>query len=81
MLTTAALAALAGFGAIGTGIGIPLFRWLHGGHPDPMAVVFSVWGSGAPPRRPPRGGEKISQLRLLETRAARPPVETERKAA
>jgi hypothetical protein len=96
-LWTAAIAGLAGFGAIGTGIGIPLFQWLHGGHPDPMIVVFSIWGffalmgcaaslyvyfqSGRPPSRPPHGGEKVVQLRLLETRAALPRVEREQKAA
>ncbi len=73
-LTTAAIAALAGFGGVGTGIGLPLYQWLHGGHPDPMVVVFSAWGFFA------LMGSAASLY--VYARSAKPPVvESERKAA
>ena len=97
-VVTAALAAVAGFGTIGASIGWPLYQRLQGAHPDPVLVVCGTWAflvlmvsaatiyvclrRGSPPRRPPRGGEKVVYLCLLETtHTAFPPVEGEREAA
>jgi hypothetical protein len=66
------------------------------GHPNSTFFFFSLWGlaalagaaanvvvylqSGDPPPRPPRGGQKVTPLRVLESR--RPPSnESDRKAA
>ncbi len=95
-LHLAAFAALGGFGAIGTSVVVTVMSW-RGGHPHTTFFFFSLWGlaalagaaanivvyfqSGDPPPRPPRGGQKVAPLRLLETRPAPQTVEQERKAA
>lgn len=96
-LHLAAFAALGGFGAIGTSVVATVATW-HDGHPNTTFLFFSLWGiaalagvvanvvvyfqSGDPPEKPPRGGQKVTPLRLLETRPAPQSVtEREQKAA
>ena len=95
-LHLAAFAGLGGLLAIGTSIVATVLSW-RGGHPHTTFFFFSLWGlaaiagavanvmvyfqSGDPPPKPPRGGQKVTPLRLLETRPAPQPVEQERKAA
>jgi len=95
-LQLAAFAALGGFGAIGTSIFTVVISW-HAGHPNSTFFFFSLWGlaalagaaanvfvyfqSGDPPPKPPRGGQKIVQLRSLEAASSSVVVEQERKAA
>lgn len=94
-LRLAVFAALGGLGAIGTSVVATVVSWRNG-HPGSTFFFFSLWGlaalagaaanvvvyfqSGDPPEKPPRGGQKVVALRLLETRPA-PAVDNERKAA
>lgn len=90
-------AGVGGLGAIAASIVATVLTW-RGGHPNTTFFFFSLWGiaalagaaanvvvyfqSGDPPDKPPRGGEKVTPIRVLETRpAAQPIVERERKAA
>ncbi len=96
-LQIAAFAAFGGFGAIGVSIYATVATW-RGGHPNTTFFFFGLWGiaalcgavanvvvyrqSGEPPPKKPGGGQRAPQLRLLEGRAAAPPVpENERRAA
>jgi hypothetical protein len=97
-LLLATIAAIGGVLSIATSIGLPFYAWAHGGHPQPTYVLFSAWGmaalagcaaniyvyfqSGPPPGKPPRGGQRVTQLRALEARAKPTPIaEQERRAA
>ncbi len=96
-LHLALCAGLGGFGAIGASVVATVVSW-HNGRPSTTFLFFSLWGiaalagavanvvvyfqSGDPPEKPPRGGQKVTPLRLLESK--RPPqtsVDVERKAA
>jgi len=95
-LYLACVAALGGFGAIAASVIATAFTW-HKGHPNTAFLFFSLWGlaalagavanimvyfqTGDPPSKPPRGGQRITPLRLLETRPVHKPAEQERKAA
>ncbi|GAC1310138.1 MAG: hypothetical protein NVS2B3_08720 [Vulcanimicrobiaceae bacterium] len=97
-LHLAAFAGLGGLGAIATSIVATVLTWRLG-HPTTTFFFFSLWGiaalagaaanivvyfqSGDPPEKPPRGGQKVTPLRLLETRPSAPAAvaEPERKAA
>jgi hypothetical protein len=95
-LRLAAFAGAGGLGAIGTSIVATVVTW-KGGHPNTTFFFFSLWGlaalagaaanvmvyfqSGDPPPKPPRGGNKVIPLRLLERPAAPQRTEQERKAA
>ena len=93
----AAFAGLGGLGAIGTSIVATVATW-HDGHPNTTFFFFSLWGiaalagaaanvmvyfqSGDPPEKPPRGGQKVTPIRILDARPSQAPVvERERKAA
>jgi hypothetical protein len=94
-LQLAAFAAAGGVMSILTSVVATIVTWRHG-HPNSTFFFFSLWGlvalvgavanvvvyyqSGNPPPKPPRGGQKVTQLRLLETRPATV-VENDRKAA
>jgi hypothetical protein len=94
-LVTAAFAALAGVGmlavaAYGYHVGVlaPLtlgdfFAWAGIALMGAWANLIVYFQSGNAPKKPPRGGQKIPQARVLEMRGRRPPqvVEPERKAA
>jgi hypothetical protein len=93
-LRLAAFAGVGGLGAIVTSIVATVATW-HAGHPNSTFFFFSLWGiaalagaaanvavyfqSGDPPPRPPRGGQKVTPLRIVEARSTR--IENERKAA
>jgi len=95
-LHLAAFAGLGGLGAIGTSVVATIVTW-HDGHPNTTFLFFSLWGiaalagavanivvyfqSGDPPQKPPRGGQKVTQLRVLERAGTPATVEAERKAA
>jgi hypothetical protein len=95
-LKLAAFAGTGGVAAIVTSIVTTVVSWRNG-HPGSTFFFFSLWGlaalagaaanvvvyfqSGDPPEPPPRGGHKVVNLRLLETRSALVRVEDERKAA
>ena len=96
-LHLAAFAGVGGLGAIGTSIVATVVTW-HNGHPNTTFFFFSLWGiaalagavanvvvyfqSGDPPEKPPRGGQKVTPIRLADARPAQAPVvERERKAA
>ncbi|GAC1444103.1 MAG: hypothetical protein NVS2B8_17090 [Vulcanimicrobiaceae bacterium] len=96
-LHLAAFAGVGGLGAIGTSVVATVVTW-HGGHPNTTFLFFSLWGiaalagavanvvvyfqSGDPPEKPPRGGQKVTPLRILEQRPApQATTERERKAA
>ncbi len=92
----AAFAALGGFGAIAASVIATVATW-HNGHANTTFLFFSLWGlaalagavanvvvyfqSGDPPPKPPRGGERVVPLRLLDARPVGKPVEQERRAA
>jgi hypothetical protein len=94
-LQLAVFAGVGGLGAIATSIVATVVTW-HDGRPSSTFFFFSLWGiaalagaaanvmvyfqSGDPPPKPPRGGQKVTPLRLLES--GRPPAsDHERKAA
>jgi len=96
-LKLAVFAGVGGLGAIVASIVTTVISWRNG-HPGSTFFFFSLWGlaalagsaanivtyfqSGDPPEKPPRGGQRVVALRLLEAR--QPPattVENERKAA
>jgi hypothetical protein len=95
-LQLAAFAALGGLGAIGTSIFTVVITW-RAGHPNTTFFFFSLWGiaalagaaaniavyfqSGDPPDKPPRGGQKVVQLRLLDAGTPKAQPEQDRKAA
>lgn len=97
-LRLAVCAGLGGLGAIGTSIVATVVTW-RGGHPNTTFLFFSLWGiaalagavanvvvyfqSGDPPEKPPRGGQKVTPLRVPEGNPApaTAPAERERKAA
>ncbi len=84
-LVLAAFAGLGGTLSIATSIGLPLYAWAHGAHPQPTYFLFSLWGmaalagaaanvyvyfqSGPPPGKPPHGGLPAVRLRLLQGRS------------
>jgi hypothetical protein len=92
----AAFAAIGGLGAIGTSIFTVVLTW-HAGHPNSTFFFFSLWGlaalagaaanvvvyfqSGDPPDKPPRGGQKVVQLRSLDAAAPVTATDQDRKAA
>jgi len=94
-LQLAVFAGVGGLGAIAASVVATVVTW-HAGHPNSTFFFFSLWGlaalagaaanvvvyfqSGDPPPKPPRGGQKVTPLRVLETRPA-PVTEQERKAA
>lgn len=91
-LRLAAVAALGGFGAIGTSIFVTVISW-HGGHPTSTYMFFSLWGiaalagavanvvvyfqSGDPPTKPPRGGARVLPFRTLDVLPNRTPERAE----
>jgi hypothetical protein len=95
-LQLACFAGLGGFGAIAASVIATVTTW-HDGHPNTTFLFFSLWGiaalagaaanvvvyfqSGDPPPKPPRGGQRVTPIRRLETRPAVGPIEQERKAA
>jgi len=98
-LQLALFAGVGGVGAIATSIIATVITW-RAGHPNTTFFFFSLWGiaalagaaanvmvyfqSGDPPEKPPRGGQKVTPLRLLETRPLAPPQRSsdrDRKAA
>ncbi len=96
-LQLAIFAGAGGLGAIATSVIATVATWRNG-HPNTTFFFFSLWGivalagaaanvmvyfqSGDPPEKPPRGGQKVTPLRLLETRpGAQQVTERERKAA
>lgn len=96
-LHLAAFAGIGGVGAIATSVIATVVTW-HSGHPNTTFFFFSLWGiaaiagavanvvvyfqTGEPPEKPPRGGQKVTPIRVLETRPAPPQVaDRERKAA
>jgi hypothetical protein len=95
-LKLAIFAAVGGFGAIAASIVTTVISWRNG-HPGSTFFFFSLWGiaalagaaaniatyfqSGDPPEKPPRGGQKVIALRLLDARPAPVQSENERKAA
>lgn len=96
-LHLAIFAGVGGLGAIATSVIATALTW-RSGHPTTTFFFFSLWGiaalagaaanvmvyfqSGDPPDKPPRGGQKVTPLRVLETRTvAQPTAERERKAA
>ena len=95
-LQLACFAALGGFGAIAASVFATVLTWRNG-HPNTTFLFFSLWGiaalagavanvvvyfqSGDPPPKPPRGGQRVVPLRLLDTRPSPHVVEQERKAA
>ncbi len=95
-LHLACFAAVGGLGAIGASIFTTLATW-RDGHPNTTFFFFSLWGlaalagaaanvvvyfqSGDPPPKPPRGGQRVTPIRRLETRPAPAVIEQERKAA
>lgn len=94
-LQLAVFAAAGGIGAIATSVVAVVVTW-HAGRPNTTFFFFSLWGlaalagaaanvvvyfqSGDPPPKPPRGGHKVTPLRVVEARQ-KPAAETERKAA
>jgi hypothetical protein len=97
-LNLAIFAATGGVLAIATSVGAPLWSWWHGGHAEPTYFFFSLWGlaalagaaanvyvyfqTGPPPEKPPRGGQRIATVTVLEARtASKPEVREERRAA
>ena len=81
------MAAFAGIGAvlaIGSGIGLPTWAWLHHQPVSPAFFFFCVWGlvalagcgasiatyyaSGSPPPKPPHGGITAPSRRVVEGR-------------
>ena len=94
-LQLAAFAGAGGGVSILTSVVATVVTWRNG-HPNSTFFFFSLWGlvalvgavanvvvyyqSGNPPPKPPRGGQKVAHLRLLETRPAQK-AENERKAA
>jgi hypothetical protein len=95
-LHLAVFAGVGGLGAIATSIVATVVSW-HDGRPTSTFFFSSLWGiaalagaaanvavyfqSGDPPEKPPRGGQKVTPLRALETRPAPSAGEVERKAA
>jgi hypothetical protein len=95
-LQLAAFAAIGGLGAIGTSIFTVVLTW-RAGHPNSTFFFFSLWGlaalagaaanvvvyfqSGDPPDKPPRGGQKVVQLRSLEAASQVVQADQDRKAA
>lgn len=96
-LQLAVFAGVGGLGAIGTSIVATVVTW-HNGHPNTTFFFFSLWGlaalagavanvvvyfqSGDPPEKPPRGGQKVTPIRILDARPSQAPVvDRERKAA
>lgn len=96
-LQLAIFAGVGGFGAIATSVIATIATWRNG-HPNTTFFFFSLWGiaalagaaanvmvyfqSGDPPEKPPRGGQKVTPLRALETRPApQQSTDRERKAA
>ena len=95
-LHLAAFAGVGGVGAIATSVVATVLTW-RGGHPNTTFFFFSLWGlaalagaaanvmvyfqSGDPPQKPPRGGQKVTPLHLLESRPAPQAAEPGRKAA
>jgi len=93
-LQLAVFAAVGGLGAIGASIVAVVLTW-RDGHPNSTFFFFSLWGlaalagaaanvvvyfqSGDPPPKPPRGGHKVTPLRVVDARPAR--SEQDRKAA
>ena len=88
---------MGGLGAIGTSIVATVMTW-HDGHPNTTFFFFSLWGiaalagaaanvmvyfqSGDPPEKPPRGGQKVTPIRMLDARPVpTPAIDRERKAA
>lgn len=96
-LHLAAFAGVGGLGAIGTSIAATVVTW-HNGHPNTTFFFFSLWGiaalagaaanvmvyfqSGDPPEKPPRGGQKVTPIRILDARPTQTSVaDRERRAA
>jgi hypothetical protein len=93
-----AFAVSAGLFALAWAVGIPLYHRLHGTHPNWTAVHIGAWGLFAllaaaacihscfqrrhAPRRPPRGGQRVVHLRLVDGRGKAPiPGDQEQRAA
>jgi hypothetical protein len=79
-------------------LGFPLWALAHGRRVEPTFVFLSLWGifalagcaaniytylsSGPPPQKPPRGGQRLASVHVLDVRhTAATAAEPERRAA
>ena len=93
-LGMAAFAGTGGVLAIGSGIALPTWQWLHHHPVSPAFFFFCVWGllalagcgasiatyraSGDPPPKPPHGGIPAPKLHVIEGRGQRGDAPPER---